>query len=145
MHDAAEKPINEQSLNEGWEVTDMKVGLVTVAFSGIGIMMFGACLIIILVMRGFDETRPATSSIEPSPVYTVAPVVEGYEGPLMQQDPRAGRDAYRAEAFKKLHSYEITIPDAGAERARIPIEEAMKQIASGEAPYKREAQTALIN
>ena len=145
MHDASEKPINEQSLAEGWETTDMKVKLVAVAFTGIAIMMFGACLIIILVMRGFDSSRTDLGTLEPSPVYEVSPTVQGYDGPLLQQDPRASRDAYLAESKVKLKTYELTNDQPGAERARIPVEEAMKMIVSGEAPYKREAQTALIN
>jgi hypothetical protein len=44
----------------------------------------------------------------------------------------------------KLNSYGVVSEEPGMERAHIPIEEAMRQLAAGEVAYKAEPQQALV-
>jgi len=107
--------------------------------------MFGACLIIVLVMAGFDKTREPLTKSEASPLQVHGPFVEGYDGPIIEVDPRAERDAYLKVVKHKLNTYGIVSEQPGMERAHIPVEEAMKRLAAGTVAYKKEPQTALVN
>jgi hypothetical protein len=145
MHKAEHTPINEISLKEGYEHGDMRPRLIIISMTGIGVLMFGACLIIVLVMGGFDKTREPLTATEASPLQVHGPFVEGYDGPIIEVDPRKERDAYLTVIKEKLNSYGMVSEQPGMERAHIPIEEAMKRLAAGEVPYKKEPQTALVN
>jgi len=145
MHNSEHTPINEISLKDGYEHGDMRARLIVIAMAGVGVLMFGACLVIVLVMAGFDKTRHPLTRTEASPLQVHGPFVEGYDGPIIEVDPRAERDAYLKVVKEKLHTYGIVSEQPGMERAHIPVEEAMKRLAAGEVPYKKQPQAALVN
>jgi len=138
----SDSPVNEESLREGYETSDMQMKMVIILLGVVGAMMVGTGLVIVLLMRAQDLGSKSFEQI--SPTYTNYSRLPGVEGPLMENDPRAERDIYRAEAIQQINSYGMLSADAGMERAHIPIEEAMKQLAAGEVPYKQEPQAALV-
>jgi hypothetical protein len=144
MHNAHSNEIDEHSLKDGFEHSDLKARLVMIAMAGIGVMMFGAGAIIVLVMQGMDVVHKPMTTFEASPLDTAGPFVEGYDGVVIERDPRKERDKYLAKVKAKLNSYGMVSDQPGMERAHIPIEEAMKRLADGTVAYKKEPQTALV-
>ena len=56
MHNAAPQN-NETSIKEGYEVTDMHARIIVTSFVALMILMFGACVVIVMVIRGFNQSR----------------------------------------------------------------------------------------
>lgn len=144
MHEIKHKPITEDTINEGFEHADMRISLIAMVFIGIGVVSVIACMIIIGLMYLVNEHHEPLAGAERSPVYTSQRMVSGYEGPLVETTPREDRDAYLKAIKHKRDTYGIVSEDPNMKRARIPVEEAMKMLAAGQIPYKREPQQALV-
>jgi hypothetical protein len=144
MHNAHSTDVDEHSLKDGYEHNDLKARLVMITMAGIGVMMFGTGAIIVLVMQGMDAVHKPMTSFEASPLDTAGPFDEGYDGVVIERNPRKERDAYLVEVEARLNSFGMVSDQPGMERAHIPIEEAMKRLAEGTVAYKKEPQTALV-
>jgi len=139
MHNASNHDL-EASLKEGYEVTDMNTRLIAYFIAGLFIMMFGAVLTILVVLRGFDESRPPLNR-EAASVLAGADI-QIPEKPHLQMNPIADRIAIVAENYRQIETYGMISEEPGMERAHIPIGEAMKRIAAGTATYRQEPKPA---
>ena len=139
MHSASNHNL-EASVKEGYEVTDMNTTLIGTFIIALFMMMFGAVLTIIVVLRGFEESRPALNDTPAS-----ALAVEGMQipdEPRLQMDPVKDMEKAFDENVRSIEGYGWISQEAGVERAHIPIEEAMKRVAEGDAPYRQEPTAA---
>jgi hypothetical protein len=157
MHNHSDNSsVDPHSLAEGFEQGEMHTSLIWASITGILILMVGAGFTILLIMRGFEESRVV--EVEQSPVAGQSTVlmgtqamVPGYNGPLLQQDPVAERKVSMAAGVAKLESFGVHtamgadgITPTESTVGHIPIEIAMKHLAEGKAKYKQEPVTALI-
>ena len=129
----------QDSIKEGYEVTDMNTTIITYFIIGLFVLMFGSAFAIIIIMRGFDESRAPLNTDAVSALAT-----DGQQIPMtphLQIDPVADRIEIKTANAEQLVKYGTVSDDATMERAHIPVEEAMKRIADGEATY-RQAPTA---
>ena len=53
-HDNPAHP--ERSIKEGYEITDMNSRIIVISLIGLLILMWGACVVIVMVIRGFNES-----------------------------------------------------------------------------------------
>jgi hypothetical protein len=129
----------EQSIKEGYEVTDMNVRVITYFLIGLFAMMFGAAAAIVMVMRGFEQSRPALNQEPLSALATEGMQIP--DEPRLQQDPVADRVAIETANYGQVSSYGRISSEAGMERVHIPIEKAMARVAAGDAPYRQTPKT----
>lgn len=140
MHNASNHNL-DASVKEGYEVTDMNARLVMYFIAGLFILIFGSVLTIVVVLRGFDESRP---SLNTTPASALAPEgVQVPEKPHLQLNPEDDLKALVETNTRPLGTYGMVSEEPGVERAHIPVEEAMKRVAAGEAPYRQEPAEAV--
>ena len=135
MHSAAPKDM-EKSVKEGYEVSDMNPKIIMISIAGLFFLLAGSCAVIVMVIRGFDTSRPALDTTPVSPLAT-----EGIQVPAkphLQLDPVADRIAIKAENQKKANSYGVVSEEPGMERVHIPVDRAMALVAEGKVPYRQE-------
>jgi hypothetical protein len=129
----------QDSVKEGYEVTDMNVTIISYFLAGLFVLMFGSVGAIVMVLRGFDESRPALNQEPVSPLATAG--IQVPDGPLLQMDPVSDRKAIEAKDVAHVTSYGIVSEDHGMARAHIPVDIAMERMAAGKGTY-RQAPTA---
>jgi len=132
----------EQSVKEGYEVTDMNTRLIAYFIGGLFIMMFGSVLTIIVVLRGFDQSLAPLNTTPASALATEGMQVPPL--PHLQQDPVGDRKAIVDANTHQINSYGVLSEEPGMERAHIPVEEAMKRVAEGKATYRQEPAPAAL-
>lgn len=118
--------------NDGYEKRDMNVGII-VLFAGLVLVLTVAALAAtVLIMRGFERKQSAERAAQPPLQLPQTTVIRG---PELERDPEAERDAVLVPARERLNSYG-PVADAPA-RVHVPVEEAIRLLATGAVPYKR--------
>lgn len=131
---------NEASIKEGYEVTDMHARIIVTSFIGLMILMFGACIVIVMVIRGFNQSRPALDTTPASNLAT--PGVQVPAEPHLQGDPVADRIKIDEANQHQVASYGVLSTEPGMERVHIPVDRAMALVAEGKVPYRQAPQVA---
>lgn len=139
MHNAADHDI-EKSVKEGYEVTDMNARLIAYFIVALFAMLFGSVMTIIIVIRGFDRSRPALNDTPASALIT--PEVQLPPLPHLQDNPESDLKKILAENTARLHAYGVVSDEPGMERVHIPVDRAMALVSSGKAPYRQEPTAA---
>jgi hypothetical protein len=141
MHNASHHDV-ETSVKEGYEITDMNTRLIGMFIAGLFVLMFGSVITIVVVIRGFDQSRP---SLNPAPGSELA--VKGLQvpdEPRLQMDPVADRKAIVEANAVQINSYGQLSQEPGVERVHIPVSRAMELIADQKAPYRQEPKPAAL-
>ena len=125
MHNAPD------SLKEGYEVSDMNVGVIVIFLVGLFILLFGAVAAILMVQRGFEESRVSLNTETASALAT--PDLQVPTKPHLQQRPVADRLAIQQANAAQVNGYGIVSEDHGMERVHIPVARAMQLVAEGKA------------
>lgn len=133
--------VSEESLHDGYEVSDMNTGVISGCFVGLTVVTVASLFAVIILMRGFDQSRPPMNTTERSPLAVQEAFAPG--APPLQQDPVADAKRFVAGAEKHLHGYGHVSREPGLERVHIPIERAMELVASGAVPYRQAPTVAL--
>lgn len=123
MHNA------QDSIKEGYEVTDMNIRVITFFLIGLFVLMFGAVGAIIIVMRGFEESRPSLNQDPRSPLAEAGLQVP--DKPHLQDAPVEDRKAIVKANVDQVNSYGRISEDPEMPRVHIPIEKAMERVAAG--------------
>ncbi len=123
MHNA------QDSIKEGYEVADMNTRVITFFLIGLFVLMFGAVGAIIIVMRGFEESRPALNQDPRSPLAEAGLQVPAK--PHLQMDPVDDRKAIVKANADQVNSYGRLSEDPEMPRVHIPIEKAMERAPAG--------------
>lgn len=137
MHNAA--PHNsEASIKEGYEVSDMNTRIIVVSLIGLLALMWGACVIIVGVIKGFNESRGPMDTTPASALAT--PGVQIPEEPHLQ-GINVIDDRIKIDEANQLHvsTYGVVSQEPGMERVRIPVDRAMTLLAEGKVPYRQPA------
>ncbi len=119
----------QDSIKEGYEVTDMNTRVITFFLIGLFVLLFGAVGAIIIVMRGFEESRPSLNREQASPLAEAGMQVP--DKPHLQGDPVADREAIVKANVDQVNSYGRLSEDPEMPRVHIPIEVAMERVAAG--------------
>lgn len=131
-----EPKTSEASIKEGYEITDMNTRIIGVSLVGLFILMFGACAVIVMVLRGFNESRAALNTDSASSLAT--PGVQVPQEPHLQgMDVVDQRKAIEKENLVKVTTYGVVSAEPGMERVHIPVDRAMALLAEGKAPYRQ--------
>lgn len=134
-------PNSEASIKEGYEVTDMNARIVVTSLSGLLILMFGACVVIIMVIRGFNQSR---SPLDTTPASSLATAgVQIPAEPHLQMYPVEDRIKIDEENQTEVDSYGVLSEEPGMERVHIPVNRAMALLAEGKVPYRQAPQVAV--
>lgn len=135
-HDNPAHP--ELSIKEGYEISDMNSRIIVVSLIGLLILMWGACVVIVMVIRGFNESRGPLNTTAASSLAT--PGVQIPEEPHLQGF-NVIEDRKNIDKANQLHisTYGIVSEEPGMERVRIPVERAMALLAEGKVPYRQPA------
>jgi len=134
MHNA-DTNVNEASLKDGYEVSDINATIVVMFLFVLALMTAAGFIAIIIVLRGMDAAVP--EKVEHPMTQQMQARVEA-SGPKLQMNPPADRRELEAKQEARLHSYGI-LSDAETKRvAHIPIEKAMELVATGAVPYRQE-------
>lgn len=135
-HDNPAHP--ELSIKEGYEVSDMNTRIIVISLIGLLVLMWGACVVIVMVIRGFNESRGPLDATAASVLAT--PGVQIPEAPHLQ-GTNAIQDRIDIDKANQLNvtSYGIVSQEPGMERVRIPVDRAMTLLAEGKAPYRQPA------
>ena len=141
MHDAPK--VSEDSVKHGYEVTDINTTIIVISMAGLFALIAGACLVIIMVMRGFNESRPSLNTTPASALATAAMQIP--DEPHLQMDPVADRKRIKAENQHLADSYGVVSEEPGMERVHIPVDRAMELVAEGKAPYRQEPKPAALD
>lgn len=141
MHNAAPQN-SETSIKEGYEVTDMHPRIIVTSFIGLMILMFGACVVIVMIIRGFNQSRESLNTTPASSLAT--PGVQVPPEPHLQGDPVADRIKIDEENQRQVASYGVVSQEPGMERVHIPVDRAMALVAEGKAPYRQTPQVAAV-
>lgn len=129
--------------NEGYEATDMHVGIIWAALVALMLMLFGGVVATIVIVRGFDVSRG------PEPLNTagLSPLAveenRNIDGPPLQMDVKKDRDALLQPAMEHLNTYGIVSDEHGLPRAHVPIERAFDMIVDNNVSYRQQPQVAL--
>lgn len=142
MHNSASDHNLEASVKAGYEVTDMNTRLIAYFIAGLFFMMFGAVLTILVVLRGFNESRKPLNTEAASAL--AAHGIQIPPKPHLQQTPVADRVEIVRENTRQIESYGMISEEPGMERAHIPVDEAMKRLAAGEVRYRQEPKPAAL-
>lgn len=140
MHNAPK--VSEISVREGYEVVEMNTTVVAAFLIGLLIVLFGSCAVILMVIRGFNESRPSLNTLPASPLATAG--IQVPDEPRLQMDPVADRKRMHAENVAVVDTYAQLSDQPGMERYRIPVERAMETMAAGKAPYRQEPAPAAV-
>lgn len=135
MHTTPSKPVNPESLHEGYEVSDMKVSAILAAFVAIGLLGAAAFPICLWVINDWDQGRAPYNTTLVSPV--AQPMDQVPPAPHLQQYPREDAEAYLKEQHLKLESFGVVSQAEGMKTAHIPVEKAIDAVAEGKAPYRQ--------
>jgi hypothetical protein len=138
MHDP------KDSIKEGYEVTDMNIRLILISLAGLALMTITGFITIIIVMRGFEESRGPLNTGKASPL-AAADSQRPPEGPILQQDPVADKVVVLEAAFAQLGSYGVVSDTPGHERMHIPIHRAVELVGEGTVPYRQAPVTAALS
>ncbi|MCF6284057.1 MAG: hypothetical protein L3K26_02560 [Candidatus Hydrogenedentes bacterium] len=130
----------KDSIKEGYEVGAMNVGIIVIFLAATLVMLFGAVAVILIVLRGFEESR-ASLNTEPASVLAVSGMQVPDE-PHLQQNPVADRVEIKAANAAQVNGYGVLSADQGMERVHIPVNRAMALVAEGIAPYRQTPVTA---
>jgi len=139
MHNAAPQN-NETSIKEGYEVTDMHARIIVTSFVALMILMFGACVVIVMVIRGFNQSRQPLDTTPASSLATAG--VQVPAEPHLQGDPVADRIKIDEQNQHQVASYGVLSAEPGMERVHIPVDRAMARVAEGKVPYRQIPQVA---
>jgi hypothetical protein len=139
MHNAAPQN-NETSIKEGYEVTDMHARIIVTSFVALMILMFGACVVIVMVIRGFNQSRQPLDTTPASSLATAG--VQVPAEPHLQGDPVADRIKIDEQNQHQVASYGVLSAEPGMERVHIPVDRAMALVAEGKVPYRQIPQVA---
>lgn len=134
-HDTPGHP--EVSIREGYEVTDMNPRIIVVSLIGLLVLMFGSCIVIVLVIRGFNQSIRPMNTTQASSLVT--PGVQVPTEPHLQIDPVADRIKIDADNQNQVNSYGILSEEPGMERVHIPVDRAMTLVVEGKVPYRQPA------
>lgn len=141
MHNASNHDL-EASVKEGYEITDINTRLAAYFIGALFVMMFGSVITIVVVIRGFDQSRP---SLNPAPGSELATQgLQVPDEPRLQKDPVADRKKIVAEISHEVHAYGNISEEPGMERVHIPVERAMELLSEGKAPYRQEPKPAVL-
>ena len=134
-HDNPAHP--ERSIKDGYEITDMNSRIIVISLIGLLVLMWGACVVIVMVVRGFNESRPSLNTAAASSLAT--PGIQTPDEPHLQGFNVVVDDRKRidAENLVKVTSYGVVSEEAGMERVRIPVERSMALLAEGKVPYRQ--------
>lgn len=139
MHNAAPQN-SEASIKEGYEVTDMHARIIVTSFIALMILMFGACVVIVMVIRGFNQSRQPLDTTPASNLATAG--VQVPAEPHLQGDPVADRIKIDEQNQHQVASYGVLSAEPGMERVHIPVDRAMALVAEGKVPYRQTPQVA---
>jgi hypothetical protein len=81
--------VSEESLHEGYEVSDIHTGVISGCLVALAIIMISALFAIIIIIRGFDGGRAPLNNTEASPLQAHDVFAPG--APQLQQDPVGGQ------------------------------------------------------
>lgn len=123
MHNALD------STKEGYEVTDMNVRVIVSFLIGLFVLMFGAVGAIIIVLRGFEESRPSLNKDSRSPLAEQGLQIPAE--PHLQDNPVADRVSIKEINLNQVNSYGSLSEDPAMPRVHIPIDVAMERVAAG--------------
>jgi hypothetical protein len=133
--------VSEESLHEGYEVSDIHTGVISGCLVALAIIMISALFAIIIIIRGFDGGRAPLNNTEASPLQAHDVFAPG--APQLQQDPVADKRAFVGAMKAKVESYGWVSQEPGQERAHIPVSRAIELLATGKVPYRQQPQVAL--
>lgn len=139
MHTTPSKPVNPESLHDGYEVTDAKVSMIIVLMAVIGIMGAAAFPIILGLLADWEKHKPDVATI-------VSPVAEPLDqvppAPHLQQYPLRDANAYLSATSTQLNTYGIVDQTHDVKTAHIPIEKAIEMVSQGKVPYRQQPVSA---
>jgi len=133
-HDNPAHP--ERSIKEGYEISDMNSRIIVISLIGLLLLMWGACVVIVMVIRGFNESRQPLNTTAASNLATAGvqvpdePHLQGYY--VVDE-----REAIDAENLVNVTTYGVVSAEPGMERVRIPVDRAMTLLVEGKAPYRQ--------
>lgn len=136
MHNAAPQN-SEASVKEGYEVSDMHARIIITSFIGLMVLMFGACIVIVMIIRGFNQSRQPLDTTPASSLATAG--VQVPTEPHLQGDPVADRIKIDEQNQHQVASFGIVSEEPGMERVHIPVDRAMSLLAEGKVPYRQPA------
>ena len=130
------------SVKEGYEVTDMNTRVILISLASLVIMTIGGFIIIILVMRGLEESRATLNPNLASPLS--AEDANLPEEPTLQQNPVADKNVAIEAAECQLSTWGVISDTAELKRVHIPITTAIKMVAEKKVPYRQQPVMAAI-
>ena len=136
MHTTPSKPINPESLHDGYEVTDLKPGVIILVLTVVGLMGAVAFPIVLWIVAHWDQSRMPYDVNPRSPM--AQPLDQVPALPHLQQHPRRDALEHIAEADGYLNSYGIATESPGMKTAHIPIEHAIDLVAEGKVAYRQQ-------
>ncbi len=139
MHNAAPQN-SEASIKEGYEVSDMHARIIVTSFIALMVLMFGACIVIVMIIRGFNQSRQPLNTTPASNLVT--PGVQVPVEPHLQGDPVADRIKIDEQNQHQIATFGVVSEEPGMERVHIPVERAMSLVAEGKVPYRQTPQIA---
>jgi hypothetical protein len=141
MHNAGPQN-SEASIKEGYEITDMNPRIISISLIGLLALMWGACVVIVMVIRGFNESREPLNTTAASRLVTPGVQVPA-EPHLQGTEVIENRISMDAANLVNITTYGIVSQEPGMERVRIPVDRSMALLAEGKAPY-RQAPTVAV-
>jgi hypothetical protein len=135
MHTTPSKPVNPESLHDGYEVTDAKVSIILVALALTGLLGAVAFPIVLWVIMNWDQSREAYNLTERSPL--AQPLDQVPPTPHLQQFPRVEADNYLHASSAQLGSYGVVADTGTLKIAHMPIDKAIEAVAEGRVPYRQ--------
>ena len=132
----------KDSIQEGYEVTDMNTTVIIWFLVGLFAMLFGSVAVILMVLRGFESSRPALNSDTLSALAT--PEMQRPPMPHLQDDPVADRKAIKKALAVEANGFGMVSEEGGVAIVHIPVDRAMEIVASGDVPYRQTPKTALL-
>lgn len=140
MHNAAPQN-SEASIKEGYEVSDMHARIIVTSFIALMVLMFGACIVIVMIIRGFNQSRQPLDTTPASSLATAG--VQVPTEPHLQGDPVADRIKIDEQNQHQVASFGIVSEEPGMERVHIPVDRAMSLLVEGKVPYRQAPQVAV--
>jgi hypothetical protein len=126
------------SHDEGYETSDLNVGLVWAFLGALALILFGGVIATIIILRGFDASRGPNplNTLELSPL--AVEENRQIDGPPLQMNVKKDRDAVLQSAEEHLENYGIVSDEPGMERAHVPIERAFKLLLEDKVTYRQQ-------
>lgn len=139
MHE--EKEVSADSVREGYETSDMNIKIIAAFGVVLTIMVVSTIVTIVIVMRGFEDSRQPISGVIRSPLE--AGNTETPTGARLQQDPVKDKAAILSAAEHHLARFGVVSEEPGLERGHVPVSLAIEWVAEGKMPYRQTPQAAL--